>query len=378
MHILSRVVRLLGPALLIVLLLPCVARAAITPTRTAADIATAMATSSSSSAITGSAFTTLPDAEHEGSAAVSDVGLAAFPRDGGTYGILSTGAATSADDAEDVFASTSLGGNQRTSEGSDYDVTVLRVDLNVPQGVNCMSIAFRFLSEEYPSFVGSNVNDAFIAELDPATPWTTSDGDQINAPDNFAFDGGGRVISINTTGSTQMSAAHAAGTPYGGATPLLSAARAITPGAHALYLSIFDQGDTVYDSSVLLDRLLLFTAGPGGCASGAQVDDGAPAVTLDTPATGSTTADSTPTLGGTAGAGPGDSNSVTVRIWSGTSTAGEPLHTLQATRSGGSWAIDAPELAPGTYIAQAEQTDSSGNVGARRKTRSRSPPRSRR
>ncbi|MEJ7583172.1 MAG: choice-of-anchor L domain-containing protein [Acidimicrobiales bacterium] len=116
-----------------------------------------------------------------------------------------------------------------------------------------MTLDLRFLSEEFPEFVGQSVNDAFIAEVDNST-WTTS-GSTITAPDNFAFDPTGEVISINSSGATSMSADEAAGTTYDGATPLLSASTAVTAGAHHLYLSIFDQGDTIYDSAVFVDGL---------------------------------------------------------------------------------------------------------------------------
>ena len=46
-----------------------------------------------------------------------------------------------------------------------------------------------------------------------------------------------------------------AGTTYDGATPILSAATPISPGPHKLYLSIFDQGDPVYDSAVMVDNI---------------------------------------------------------------------------------------------------------------------------
>ena len=52
-----------------------------------------------------------------------------------------------------------------------------------------------------------------------------------------------------------MRAEFAAGTTYDGATPALTAATPLTPGMHSLYLSIFDQGDHVYDSAVFVDNL---------------------------------------------------------------------------------------------------------------------------
>ena len=77
-------------------------------------------------------------------------------------------------------------------------------------------------------------------------------------------------MSVNSSGNTAMSAANANGTTYDGATPLLVAQHSITPGTHTLYLSIFDQGDQVYDSAVLLDNLIVGTNGPDGCTPGAK------------------------------------------------------------------------------------------------------------
>ena len=144
---------------------------------------------------------------------------------------------------------TRLRAPERTSRGpnvrgnTDYDVTVLKVDLDVPVGPNCLSIDFRFLSDEFPEYVSTSYNDAFIAELD-TSDWTTS-GSTITAPHNFAFDEAHNEISINAAGAASMSESEAAGTTYDGATPLLSASTPITSGAHSLYLSIFDQGDHI-------------------------------------------------------------------------------------------------------------------------------------
>ena len=66
-----------------------------------------------------------------------------------------------------------------------------------------MSFDFRFLSEEFPENVGLPVNDGFVAELDTQSGTTDDTGD-ISAPNNFAFDQNGSLISINTAG--QMTA----------------------------------------------------------------------------------------------------------------------------------------------------------------------------
>ena len=62
----------------------------------------------------------------------------------------------------------------------------------------------------------------------------------------------------------------ARGTTFDGATRLLRASTKITPGRHRLYLSIFDQGDRIYDSAVFLDNLRANRRTP--CTSGLAVE----------------------------------------------------------------------------------------------------------
>jgi hypothetical protein len=66
-----------------------------------------------------------------------------------------------------------------------------------------------------------------------------------------------------------MTAADAIGTTYDGATPLLAASTPVTSGAHSLYLSIFDQGDDIYDSAVFLDNVRFSLRPAGTCVAGA-------------------------------------------------------------------------------------------------------------
>ncbi|TML11040.1 MAG: DUF11 domain-containing protein, partial [Actinobacteria bacterium] len=200
---------------------------------------------------------------------VQTTSLGGFPTDASTYAILTSGDATLADTPNSSGSSGANDGGPNVRGNTDYDVTILKVDLNVPLGPNCLSIDFRFLSDEYPEFVHTSFNDAFIAELD-TSDWTTS-GSEITAPHNFAFDPAHNEISINAAGAASMSAGEAAGTTYDGATPLLSASTPITSGAHSLYLSIFDQGDQIYDSAIFLDKVRLGTAAGGTCQTGATV-----------------------------------------------------------------------------------------------------------
>ena len=95
---------------------------------------------------------------------------------------------------------------------------------------------------------------------------------EIAAPAAFAFMPGGEFVSINAA----MTAEGAAGTVYDGGTELLSAAISVTPGSHALVLSVWDDGDLGYDSAAFIDGIAMFTAPQGGCVPGATVLDPTP------------------------------------------------------------------------------------------------------
>jgi pimeloyl-ACP methyl ester carboxylesterase len=186
-------------------------------------------------------------------AGVATGSLSYFPTAGDSFALLTTGDPRLANTPNSSGSSGENLGGGNVRGNTDYDVTVLALDLRAPSNTNCLRFDFAFYSEEFPEYVGSSYNDAFIAELNRST-WTTN-GSTIHAPDNFAFDPDGQVISINSTGATSMSALNAAGTTYDGATVLLQAATPVTPGEHTLYLSIFDQGDQVYDSAAFVDNL---------------------------------------------------------------------------------------------------------------------------
>jgi hypothetical protein len=344
-------------AVLATLLLAAPAVAEITPSSESGPVAAALADPLPPGALAGSALSLPP----EGSpAAVGDSPLAGFPRAGGTYALLSTGDATFADDANE-----SAGTGQSNSGGSGghgtnvFDVVTLRVDLNVPADRNCLRFDLRFLSEEFDEFVGSDKNDAFVAELD-GSDFTSDANNVVTAPRNFAFDTSGRLITVNTAA---FAAAESTGTTYDGATPILRASTPITPGAHAVHLSIFDQGDASYDSAAFIDAMRLDAAGAGGCATGATADVTPPVVSLTSPAGGSRITGA-PAYAGAAGDAAGDAAQVTVRTFAGGAATGTPVQTTTATRAAGAWSATGAALAPGTYTAVASQTDGAGNVGS--------------
>ena len=212
--------------------------------------------------------------------------LSWFATNGSTFGILTTGDVNLADDANDGGGDGVDNGGANVRGDTDYDVTVLKLDLTTPVGANCLRFDFAFYSEEFPEFVNSSYNDAFIAELNSST-WTTN-GSDISAPNNFAFDPNGDVISINSTGETAMNAANADGTTYDGATVLLSAATPVGAGANSLYLSIFDQGDPILDSAVFIDNVRFQTVAnvATDCVAGAQEAPAGGDELIETKATG--------------------------------------------------------------------------------------------
>ena len=131
--------------------------------------------------------------------AVSDVGLGGFPLDGTSYAILSSGDARHADPT--VGGGEDEDGGPPSHGGNAQDVTVLRVDVVASAAVNCLSVGFRFLSDEAQS---DDFNDGFIAELD-ASDWTADPSTgTITAPHNFAFDANHAVISGQLAGPGEL------------------------------------------------------------------------------------------------------------------------------------------------------------------------------
>jgi hypothetical protein len=196
-------------------------------------------------------------------AAISTTHLVGFPRAGSSYAILSTGDAT-------AIASPNTSESLSSDDGGPAvrgtrDTTILRVDLDVPRTARCLSVSFRFLSEEYDEYIHSPFNDAFIAEMGRSN-WTGLGGERVKAPRDFARARGDTIISVNRTGDFNVTADRARGTTYDGGTRRLRASKPVKPGrAH-----VFDQGDRQYDSSVLLDRLSVNGRRP--CVSGASLD----------------------------------------------------------------------------------------------------------
>jgi hypothetical protein len=198
---------------------------------------------------------------------VGSTPVAGFPTNGSTYAIISSGNAALADDPNDSGGSGEDWGVPATPIGPDvYDYQVVRIDLGPASG-NCLAFDFKFLSEEYPEYVNSGFNDAFIAQLNTWAVTADPASQTVIAPGNFAA-GAGDVISVDGAGPSAMTEAMAAGSTYDGSTLPLIARTPVTPGGtNSLYLTIFDQGDGILDSTAFVDNVRYETQPPGQCKS---------------------------------------------------------------------------------------------------------------
>jgi hypothetical protein len=289
--------------------------------------------------------------------------LLPFGQNSAPYAVLTSGDARVADDPAGSASADNGAAPAAVGRGdSAYDATILRIPVTVPvEGATCLSFDFRFLSAEYPDFIDSEFNDAFIAELAPGATdaqWTTEGAAITGLTNNFAFDANGLPVTIKSTGPRSMSPAEAAGTPYGGATAPLRAQTPVTPGStYTLYLSIFDQSDAILDTAVFIDNLALSSRTGVDCASGSLALG--PAVAIGAPSSGGRVPTATPTLSGTAGG----TGAVTVRIYSGPFAAGAPIQELTSARVGTSWSATPAALPDGQYTAQATQAGAGGING---------------
>lgn len=174
-------------------------------------------------------------------------------------------------------------------ESEVNDVISLKLELKAPANVNGIRFDFNFYSGEWPAYICSPFNDGFIAYL-------TAKGFNGGNGDNMSFDKDNNPVSVNNgffdrctpnfeTGcapdSEQQATAACPGgvaelggtgfgiegswcSPYGGtnakstnggATGWLTSQAPVKPGeTFTLELMIWDTGDAVLDSSVLIDN----------------------------------------------------------------------------------------------------------------------------
>jgi len=200
-----------------------------------------------------------------------------FPQEGTSFGILATGLVESADDPDSNNGETLGGGGQGddvsfTLDGLNNadgrDLVELTYVLTAPVESDCLLFRFAFYSEEFPDFVNQGFNDTFVALLNGSNIALDTNGNPIDVNTNFGFD------PANPNPNT--------GTTYDGTTGLLEAAGPVVGGSvNTLVLRIEDQGDSILDSAVFLDKLrFVFT--DDNCSPGAQQVEPVLTLTPDT------------------------------------------------------------------------------------------------
>ncbi len=234
--------------------MPAGAGAAITPVSSDSTGALTLGQSITApgTSVSAASFSTVPPTGTPH--ATADAAMGAFPTNGSTFALLTAGSPQQ--NTTDALGGTAVRGD------TDRDVSILKLDLNAPSRSNCLTFDYGVFTHE---FVDPTLyfNDAFVAELDSST-WTTS-ATALSAPNAFA------AVALTASAST-FSGANATGTGYTNGTPLLGAAKQTSAGPHSLYLSIFDQGDTIVDTAAFVDNLKVgYVADPAqNCKAGAK------------------------------------------------------------------------------------------------------------
>ena len=188
------------------------------------------------------------------------------PNAGPTFAMLSTGVAG---DTTRLDPGTSFPGSihhpdpQGAVGCSDHDparvndYSELELVLDVPANANSFSFDFNFMSVEFPEFVCTSFDDTFLALLQSQ-----------EFTGNVSFDSQGNRVSINVgffnkckttldpacTGDQEL-----VGTGYqgsqGGGTGWLTTTAPVRPGEKIiLTFVVFDEGDHILDSSVIVDN----------------------------------------------------------------------------------------------------------------------------
>ena len=211
------------------------------------------------------------------------------PQEGSNFVVLSSGTARPPTSSEWVaprdpsFATTSVvvppAGWPRNTAGcpapfdkSANDSVNLRLTIRVPTNAKAFSFDFNFYSSEYITYVCSEFNDTFVALLESKTPMNPTFGKNI-CRDNL-----GNPINVNsgffevcTPGTSKSGTKYAcpkgvtelAGTGFWndaspqdyGATSWLQTKSPLVPGETiTIQFMIWDTGDHVLDSSVLIDN----------------------------------------------------------------------------------------------------------------------------
>ena len=200
------------------------------------------------------------------------------PKAGKSFAILSSGLAdydpkTKCPQSGTSFSITGVDPDPASKNKEAFDLIQLGLEILVPTNARSFDFDFNFFSTEYPEWVGSQYNDTF---------WVNLTSKKFNG--NISFDAKKVPIRINNaffsicdpyaskpvtktmctktpaskyltgTGYAQ-DCSTGGGTAMGGATDWLHTTSPVTPGETiTLVFSIFDKGDNILDSTVLMDN----------------------------------------------------------------------------------------------------------------------------
>ena len=154
----------------------------------------------------------------------------------------------------------------------DGDHATLEVQLQVPPFANSFTFDFNFLSREFPDWVGGIFNDHFEV-------WLTSQA----FTGQICFDSAGNLVTVNNgffvvDGRQSPFVLDGTGFDRHGATGWVTTQAPVVPGeVITLSFEVFDLGDGVLDSGVLLDRFRWSIEDPDDPESG-HTDDNPDAV----------------------------------------------------------------------------------------------------
>ncbi len=219
-------------------------------------------------------------ADYRSRAIATDYGISYLPHGGDAFTVLSSGIA--ADENTPGYVVPQSGSSFTNSaphpdpqpspgDGCGFadpstvnDLAQLEIELVVPPNALSFSFDFNFMSAEFPDYVCTSWDDTFVAMLDSSA-----------FEGNISFDALGHPVSINIgffsvcepsfflpTYAPEVAGcadgADLLGTGYysnGGGTGWLTTTAPVVPGEIiTLTFSVFDEGDHILDSAVLLDN----------------------------------------------------------------------------------------------------------------------------
>ena len=187
------------------------------------------------------------------STAISRVG------DSAAFGVFSNlGVITPVVGTQFLAMSTGVAGTQSPQPGVDYgpfgesgDQATVTLGLQVPPGVTKLTFSYRFMSAEFPEYVGTIYNDTITVHV--TQNGVTSEVARSNVNSAAFF-----PASQSNAGGSGYDIVDGFGQPDAGLTNWLPVTVPVTGGTNVtVQFLIADVGDGIYDSQVLISRFAL-------------------------------------------------------------------------------------------------------------------------